>query len=50
MSASPAPLAQYANPEIAPVAQLVEQKLEALVAQATGAGQETHADIGGDFR
>jgi hypothetical protein len=28
----------------------VEQKLEALVAQATGAGQETHADIGGDFR
>jgi len=43
-------LAQYANPEIAPVAQLVEQKLEALVAQATGAGQETHADIGGDFR
>ena len=43
-------LAQYANPEIAPVAQLVEQKLEALVAQATGAGQGTHADIGGDFR
>jgi hypothetical protein len=38
MSASPAPLAQYANPEIAPVAQLMEQKLEALVAQATGAG------------
>jgi uncharacterized protein (DUF302 family) len=43
-------LAQYPHPEIAPVAQLVEQKLEALVAQATGAGQETHADIGGDFR
>ena len=38
-------LAQYPNPEIAPVAQLVEQKLEELVAQATGGGQETHADI-----
>ena len=43
-------LAQYPNPEIAPVAELVEQKLEALVAQATGGGQETHAGIGGDFR
>jgi hypothetical protein len=43
-------LAKSPHPEIAPVAQLVEQKLEALVAQATGAGQETHADIGGDFR
>ena len=43
-------LAQYPNPEIAPVAQLVEQKLEELVTQATGGGQETHADIGGDFR
>jgi len=32
-------LAQYPNPEIAPVARLVEQKLEALVAEATGAGQ-----------
>ena len=31
-------LAQYPNPEIAPVAQLVEQKLEALVAEATGSG------------
>ena len=40
-------LAQYPNPEIAPVAQLVEQKLEALVAKATGDEQETHADIGG---
>jgi uncharacterized protein (DUF302 family) len=30
-------LAQYANPEIARVARLVEQKLEALVAIATGA-------------
>jgi len=29
-------LAQYPNPEIAPVAQLVEQKMEALVAEATG--------------
>ena len=29
-------LAQYPNPEIAPVAQLVEQKLEELVAKATG--------------
>src|SRR5216684_3051204 len=29
-------LAQYANPEIAPVAQLVEQKLEELVAEVTG--------------
>ncbi len=36
-------LAQYPNPEIAPVAQLVEQKLEALVAQVTGGGQETPA-------
>jgi len=43
-------LAKSPHPEIAPVAQLVEQKLEALVAQATGGGQETHADIGGDFR
>jgi uncharacterized protein (DUF302 family) len=40
-------LAQYPNPEIAPVAQLVEQKLEELVAKATGGGQERHADIGG---
>jgi len=43
-------LAQYPNPEIAPVAQLVEQKLEELVAEATGGGQEIHSDIGGDFR
>jgi len=41
---------QYPNPEIAPVAQLVEQKLEELVAEATGGGQEIHSDIGGDFR
>src|SRR6266496_3982603 len=40
-------LAQYPHPEIAPVAQLVEQKLEELVAKASGGGQETHADIGG---
>jgi len=40
-------LAQYPNPEIAPVAQLVEEKLEALVAEVTGGGQETHSDIGG---
>jgi uncharacterized protein (DUF302 family) len=40
-------LAQYPNPEIAPVAQLVEQKLEELVAKATGGGQERHVDIGG---
>ena len=31
-------LAQYPNPEIAPGAKLVEQKLEELVAQATGGG------------
>jgi len=37
-------LAQYPHPEIAPVAQLVEQKLEALIAEAIGGGQETHAD------
>ncbi len=43
-------LAQYPNPEIAPVAQLVEQKLEELVAEVTGGGQEIHSDIGGDFR
>ena len=43
-------LAQYPNPEIAPVAQLVEQKLEELVAEATGGGREIHSDIGGDFR
>jgi len=41
---------QYPNPEIAPVAQLVEQKLEELVAEVTGGGQEIHSDIGGDFR
>ena len=40
-------LAQYPNREIPPVAQLVEQKLEALVAEVTGGGQETHADTGG---
>ena len=40
-------LAQYPHPEIAPVAQLVEQKLEELVAKASGGGQETHSDIGG---
>jgi hypothetical protein len=40
-------LAQYPHPEIAPVAQLVEQKLEELVAEATGGGQEIHSDIGG---
>ncbi len=35
-------LAQYPNPEIAPVAQLVEEKLEALVAEvaAVGKGKE----------
>jgi uncharacterized protein (DUF302 family) len=33
-------LAQYPHPQIATVAQLVEQKLEALVAQATGSGQK----------
>ncbi len=43
-------LAQYPHLEIAAVAQLVEHKLEALVAQATGNGQETHADIGGHFQ
>jgi uncharacterized protein (DUF302 family) len=32
-------LAQYPNPEIAPVAQLVEEKLEELVAKATGRGE-----------
>jgi uncharacterized protein (DUF302 family) len=37
-------LAQYPHPEIAPVAQLVEQKLEELIAEAIGGGQETHAD------
>src|SRR2546423_11585288 len=42
-------LAQYPNPEIAPIAQLVEQKLEELEAEATGGGQEIHTDIGGDF-
>jgi uncharacterized protein (DUF302 family) len=41
-------LAQYPNPEIAPVAELVEQKLEELVAQATGGGQGTHSDIQGE--
>ena len=40
-------LAQYPHPEIAPVAQLVEQKLEELIAKASGGGQETHSDIGG---
>ncbi|MFL5660879.1 MAG: DUF302 domain-containing protein [Ktedonobacteraceae bacterium] len=34
-------LAQYPNPEIPAVAQLVEQKLEGLVAKATGGGQKT---------
>ena len=43
-------LAQYPNPEIPPVAQLVEQELEELVAKATRGGQETPASIGGDFR
>lgn len=37
-------LAPYPQPEIAPVAQLVEQKLEELIAEAIGGGQETHAD------
>jgi len=37
-------LAQYPQPEIAPVAQLVEQKLEELIAEAIGGGQEEHAD------
>ncbi len=32
-------LAQYPNPEIPPVAQLVEEKLEELVAKATGRGE-----------
>jgi uncharacterized protein (DUF302 family) len=32
-------LAQYPNPEIATVVRLVEEKLEALVAEATGAGE-----------
>jgi uncharacterized protein (DUF302 family) len=40
-------LAQYPNPEIAPVAQLVEEKLEELVAEVTGGEQERHSDIGG---
>jgi uncharacterized protein (DUF302 family) len=43
-------LAKSPHPEIAPVAQLVDQKLEELVAKASGGGQETHSDIGGDFR
>ncbi len=30
--------------------ELVEQKLEELVAEATGGGQEIRSDIGGDFR
>lgn len=34
-------LAQYSHPEIARVAQLVEHKLEALIAEACGNGQET---------
>jgi hypothetical protein len=40
----PSQLAQYPQPEIAPVAQLVEQKLEALITEAIGGGQEIHAD------
>src|SRR5260370_23187973 len=40
-------LHQYQRSEITPIAQLVEQKLEALVAEVTGEGQETHSDIGG---
>jgi len=37
-------LLQYQHAEITPIAQLVEQKLEALVAEVTGEGQETHAE------
>lgn len=40
-------LAQYPYPEIAPVAHLVEQKLEALVAEVTGGEQKISSDIGG---
>ncbi len=46
-SGTPTRAAQYPNPEIPPVAQLVEQKLEELVAKASGGGQETPASIGG---
>lgn len=42
-------LAQYPSPEIAPVAHLVEQKLEALVAEVTGEGQQIFSANGGDF-
>ena len=42
-------LAQYPFPEMVPVAHLVEQKLEALVAEVTGGGQKISSDIGGDF-
>ena len=38
-------LAQYPYPEIVPVAHLVEQKLEALVAAATGGEQKTSSDM-----
>jgi haloalkane dehalogenase len=37
-------LLPYQHAEITPIAQLVEQKLEALVAEVTGEGQETHAE------
>jgi len=38
-------LAQYQRAEITPIAQLVEQKLEALVAEVTGGERETDSDI-----
>jgi haloalkane dehalogenase len=37
-------LLPYQHAEITSIAQLVEQKLEALVAEVTGEGQETHAE------
>jgi uncharacterized protein (DUF302 family) len=39
-------LAQYPSPEIAPVAHLVEQKLETLVAEVTGDEQKISSDTG----
>ncbi len=37
-------LLPYQHAEITPIAQLVEQKLEALVAEVTGGGQDTNAE------
>src|SRR5262249_10753677 len=37
-------LLPYQHTEITPIAQLVEQKLEALVTEVTGEGQQTHAE------